>query len=120
MLDVACNWIDVCDELDEDVKDRAMNLDRRENFDVMIDLAVIVAHVIDDDVKNVIDDVVEADVNAWFNITANSYIVKNSFENDEFDVLWFWIIDVTDAKNEMKLDVNVDVKISDVIFDFLI
>ena len=77
-------------------------------------------NVIDDDVKNVIDDVVKTDVSAWFNITANNDIVKDAFEDDELDVLWFWVIDVTDAKSEMKLDVDADVKISDVIFDFLI
>ena len=45
--------IDVDDELDENVKDKIIDI---------IDLIVIAAHVICDDVKNVIDDVIKINV----------------------------------------------------------
>ena len=65
-----------------------MGLGRREVFDVVTGLAAIAAHVICDDVTGVVGDVIGAGVvGAWFNITAGSDIVKNSFGGGGLDVL---------------------------------
>ena len=75
-------------------------------------MIAIVAHVICDNVKNVIDDiinVIEINVtNVWFNIIVKNDIIKKIFDDDddEIDVLWFWIID----------EIDIDVKISNLIF----
>ena len=103
-------------------------------------MIVIVVHVICDDVTNVmknvievdlkidskldvswfdvIDDVIEIDVtNVWFNIIVKNDIVKDFFDDgDEIDILWFWIIEKIDAKNETRFDVKFDIKISNLIF----
>ena len=44
--------IDVWNEFDENVKNKVIDLNKREDFDVMIDLTAIIVHVIFDDVKN--------------------------------------------------------------------
>ena len=76
LLDITCNWIDVCDEFDENVKNKIIDV-----------LIVIAVHVIFVDVIDQAKNVIEVNVNVWFNITAENDIVKFFFENDEFDVL---------------------------------
>ena len=121
LLGVACNWIGVCGGLGGGVGGRTIGLGRREGFGVVTSLAAMIAHVIDDDVIGEARDVTEADViNAWFNIATESDIVKDFFEDDEIDVLWSWVADATDTESEVRFDVEADVEISDVIFDFLI
>ena len=99
--DVTCNWIDICDEFDENVKNNIINI---------IDLIVIVVHVICDDVTNVMKNVIEIDlaknaINVWFIIIVENDIVNDFFDDDEIDVLWFWI--------DAKIDI---IKISNLIF----
>ena len=67
LFDVTNNWIDICDEFDENV--------------ITVDLIVIVIHVNPDNVKNVIENVIEI-------------VIKIDLKNDaKFDVSSFDIID---------------------------
>ena len=96
-FDLTCDKIDICDEFDENVKNK-----------IIADLIVIVVYVICDDVKNVINDVTKNDkINVWINITIKSDIVKKYFVDDDDEI---------DAKNETKFDVNINIKILNLIF----
>ena len=126
LFDKTCNWIDVYDEFDENVKNKI-------NVDLIV---IVVVHVFWNNVKNVINDVIEIDleidtkfdvssfnvidnvieiviwidltkiaIDVSFNIIIENDIVKKIFDDDddEIDVLWFWI----NAKiNDVKFDVS--------------
>ena len=80
MFDVTCKWIDVCDEFDENVKNK-----------IIANLTVIAVYVIDDDVIDVTKNVIKIDVNVWFNITAENDIVKCFFRKR-----WIWCFVIFD------------------------
>lgn len=73
--------IDVCDELNENIKNKVIAA--RDNFDVNLNV-----------VENVIDDV----INVWFNI------IVEICESDKIKILWFWIF----LKNVIDAWFNID------------
>ena len=75
-----CKKIDVCDEFDENVKNKIIDLNKRENFDV-IDLIAIIVHVILNDVIDEIENVIEIDAK-WNENDLIDNIIETNLNDD--------------------------------------